>query len=192
MSSPSIERLVVIGALSALVLSSPSVSQRSDQQQLVAQVLEIARANADPEEMDLRVRLYVDALSKEDRTSLARGLVRRPESQYRLYGAALLVRLGQEQEAAVPFGDYVTHGGDLTPFTWEWLHTGDVNTSVRMYIAISRQLLRVLDGLPPDERERAQAFLTLEGFGPSITKFSRAAVESRLAALERDIRHPAR
>jgi len=140
------------------------------------------------EERERAARDFVASLSESDRVLLARALTKSQQQNEMTRGAALLVDLHREKEAAPVFAAFVTGGGDMTAYFWSWMHRGDDKLAPRMYIAISRELLARIDSLSGEPRRRAEALLVADGYGAHIDTYSRKAVEDRLAALERTIR----
>jgi hypothetical protein len=140
------------------------------------------------EERERAARDFVASLSDGDRVLLARALAKSPKQDEMTRGAALLVDLHREKEAAPVFAAFVADGGDMTGYFWSWMHGGDDKRAPRMYIAISRELLARIDSLSGEPRRRAEALLLADGYGPHIDTYSRKAVEDRLAALEHTIR----
>jgi len=148
-----------------------------------------AVADASGEDERERVaRDFVASLSESDRVLLARALTKSQQQGEMTRGAALLVDLHREKEAAAVFAAFVTDGGDMTAYFWSWMHRGDDKVAPRMYIAISRDLLARIDALSGEPRRRAEALLIADGYGAHLDTYSRKAVQDRLAALERTIR----
>ena len=140
------------------------------------------------DERERAAREFVATLSEGDRVLLARALAKSATQDERTRGAALLVDLHREKEAAPVFATFVTDGGDMTAYFWSWMHRGDDKLAPRMYVAISRELLARIDSLAGEPRRRAEALLVADGYGTHLETYSRKAVEDRLAALERKIR----
>jgi len=130
---------------------------------------------------------YVTSLSKADARLLANALVAGKQAPYDVYGASMLVSLGDEPAASRGFARFILNGGDMTGFFWSWIHGADAHTAARMYIGIAEVLLADLDTLTPSERERAQRFLMTDGIGPNIPAFSENAIRSRIEYLKRDL-----
>ena len=133
---------------------------------------------------------YVASLNDTDKRLLANALVAEKQSPYDVYGASVLVSLGDEKAASPAFARFVLDGGDMTGFFWSWLHGADPQTAARMYISVAEILLTGLDELTPAERERAQRFLMTDGMGPAVPAFSESAIRNRLEYLKRDLKGP--
>ena len=131
---------------------------------------------------------YVASLTDADKRLLANALVAGKQSPYDVYGASVLVSLGDEKTASPAFARFVLNGGDMTGFFWSWLHGADPRTAARMYVSIAEILLSGLDTMTPSERERAERFLITDGLGPDIPAFSESAVRNRLEYLKRDLK----
>jgi hypothetical protein len=155
---------------------------------LVARVKSLAGTVQSVDEVAERAGTYVNGLSNADKARLGKALADEGAAHYDVYGAGILVSVGDEQAAAPAFARFVLNGGDMTGFFWSWLHGADSRTAMRMYIAIAEVLLARLNTLTPVERERAQAFLTADGFGPPITTFSEQAVRDRIEDLRRELK----
>jgi len=130
---------------------------------------------------------YVSSLSNADTRLLANGLIAAKQPPYDVYGASILVSLGDEAGASRGFARFILNGGDMTGFFWSWIHGADSHTAARMYISIAEILLAELNTLTPSERERAQRFLMTDGVGPDIPAFSEGAIRSRIESLKRDL-----
>ncbi len=131
---------------------------------------------------------YVASLTDAYKRLLANALIDEKKSPYDVYGASVLVSLGDEKTASPAFARFVLNGGDMAGFFWSWIHGADPHTGARMYISIAEILLSGLDTLTPSERELAERFLITGGLGPDIPAFSESAVRNRLEYLKRDLK----
>jgi len=168
--------------------SEPPVQPRTAT--LVSRLKSLVGTASSVDEVAARAGSYVTSLSNADKRLLADALIAEKQPPYDVYGASILVSLGDEQAASLVFARFILNGGDMTGFFWSWIHGADAHTAARMYVNIAEILLAELDTLTPPERERAQRFLITDGFGPNIPAFSEGAVRNRLEYLKR--RPPAR
>jgi hypothetical protein len=155
---------------------------------LVSQLKSLVGTASSVDDVAARAGSYVTSLPNADTRLLANALSAENEPPYDLYGASILVSLGDEPAASRVFARFVRNGGDMTGFFWSWIHGADSDTAARMYIGIAEILLPELDTLTPSERERAQRFLTTDGLGPNIPAFSERAVRDRLESLKAERR----
>jgi len=178
---------VVYLSAAAMCLPTPADASPQTSPLLTKYRAAIAEASGD-DERERAARDFVASLSESDRVLLARALTKSQQQNEMTRGAALLVDLHRDKEAAPVFAAFVTGGGDMTGYFWSWMHRGDDKLAPRLYIAISRELLVRIDSLSGEPRRRAEALLMADGYGAHIDTYSRKAVEDRLAALERKIR----
>jgi hypothetical protein len=154
---------------------------------LVARLKSLAAGAISVDDVAARAGSYVTSLSAVDKRLLAEALIAEKQPPYDVYGASILVSLGDEKGASDTFARYIVGGGDMTGFFWSWGHATDARTAPRMFVAIAEILLSRLAALTTEERDRAQRFLLADGFGPPIAVFSETAVRKRLEAIKREI-----
>jgi hypothetical protein len=154
---------------------------------LVDRVRTLAGSAKSVDEVAERAGSYVTGLSNSDKLLLGKALVDQAQPPFDVFGASILVSVGEEQVAGPVFARFVVSGGDMTGFFFSWMHGADSRTASRMYIAIAEDLLSQFDMLTEPQRDRARQFLTAEGLGPPITAFSEQAVRDRIEYLKREV-----